>query len=654
MAGGLIGTAFLLPLVHWGVFRDAALFPKWILGIGFATFFLLLSSSASLSNPASALFGSRVPHRPIHRHAVSAIGVSPLTWLVLLTIWHLITLPFAIAPSAGIPVIGCLAAAIVWYCAGARLVSGPAHRLAFAMAVTLAGIGISGIGLIQVADIAGRGGNGPVTTFGHRNFTGQFLIMMIPMALYIRSVSRSQVGRILGSIAVVLGSTTLLATACRGAWLGLATAGIVSAGLAFRRRTPGPKPSWRTIAPGVLFLACTVIAIPMIRDRVVSISDIDTGTNRFRILVWNSSLSMVRDHPAVGVGPGGFGHVYPRYRSSEERRLSGEDVFVRVAHNDLLHIAVETGVIGGLLGILFLGSVFRRSVTVPEPIGSVHDRFHSTDTRFQSAARTALIATAVQSMVSMNFRNPVPLFLFMVISGSLSGIPPVGGVPAITNRLRQFGKIPAHLVALVLIAGTGLSAWRQVESQKGMVLEIQGRHDDAARYFIRAASIPPGFYNDWYHAGYNQLMAGHPEQAVDTLQHALQLSPWFTNALFNLGIAYDMLHDTAHAMDAYDRVLAIDPIHEDTLINQGLLLTANREYPRAEAIFRRALVENPFSPDTMNNLGIVFIHTGRIKEAQEMFHSGLRARRCFVIDDSTTRHLSLFGTIRFRAVAITA
>jgi len=71
-----------------------------------------------------------------------------------------------------------------------------------------------------------------------------------------------------------------------------------------------------------------------------------------RKMIWHSTMGMIGDHPLVGVGPGNYWLEYPRYRAPGD--FFGE----HHAHNDLLQLAAETGVISSLIMVSIFGAGF--------------------------------------------------------------------------------------------------------------------------------------------------------------------------------------------------------------------------------------------------------------------------------------------------------
>mgnify|MGYP000619199596 CR=1 FL=1 len=76
--------------------------------------------------------------------------------------------------------------------------------------------------------------------------------------------------------------------------------------------------------------------------------------------IWRTTLRMIAEHPAFGVGLGAFATMYPHYDSSNGLRRTAE------AHNDYLQLLAETGIAGGLIGLgflLFLVRSMRRALS---------------------------------------------------------------------------------------------------------------------------------------------------------------------------------------------------------------------------------------------------------------------------------------------------
>jgi O-antigen ligase len=126
----------------------------------------------------------------------------------------------------------------------------------------------------------------------------------------------------------------LLATYTRGAWMGFA-AGVLAL-LPITR-----KGRWLLLG-GLIVLGLAALAGPQhLRQRLLTMGDPDDPTVKERVYMWRSGLTMWRQHPILGVGPGGVKRDYERYALPEAiKKRTGH------VHNTPLQILVERGVLG--------------------------------------------------------------------------------------------------------------------------------------------------------------------------------------------------------------------------------------------------------------------------------------------------------------------
>jgi O-antigen ligase len=78
-----------------------------------------------------------------------------------------------------------------------------------------------------------------------------------------------------------------------------------------------------------------------LRHRFLSMTDPEEAGLRERIYMWRSGLTMWRERPILGVGPGGVKRDYSRYALEEAAKKRTGHV-----HNTPLQILVERGVLG--------------------------------------------------------------------------------------------------------------------------------------------------------------------------------------------------------------------------------------------------------------------------------------------------------------------
>jgi putative inorganic carbon (HCO3(-)) transporter len=129
-------------------------------------------------------------------------------------------------------------------------------------------------------------------------------------------------------------SAGLAMTYTRGAWLGLAAG--AAAFLPMSRRS-----RWALLAILVLLPTLLFFGPRELSHRFRSMSDPDEAGIKERVYMWRSGVSMWREHPLLGWGPGGVKREYTRYALPEAfKKRTGH------VHNTPLQILVERGVLG--------------------------------------------------------------------------------------------------------------------------------------------------------------------------------------------------------------------------------------------------------------------------------------------------------------------
>jgi len=158
---------------------------------------------------------------------------------------------------------------------------------------------------------------------------------------------------------LLLSTAAVIATGSRGAWLGFA--GMLTSLTLFNRKL-------LTAVLLIILIAALIIALnPYSYARFLSIFSLEKGGNMSRIYIWQASLKMIKDHPVFGLGLGVFPLAFPEYAVAEH----SVDTFT-YAHNLFLQIAVELGLVGGVLFFLALVSVYYMAFSLAKTGNSVY------------------------------------------------------------------------------------------------------------------------------------------------------------------------------------------------------------------------------------------------------------------------------------------
>jgi putative inorganic carbon (hco3(-)) transporter len=251
------------------------------------------------------------------------------------------------------------------------------------------------------------------------NTLGSFLIGIIPLIFGSYFLSSNISGDATGSIGKMkrffsnkkmilifffVISAGLITTFSRGSWLGLVCGVVIFAYL-----LKGKK-FWKRFAVllGVIGVTAVLVLVdvseqPKVVERAFS--------NRQRTLLIISAMSMIRDHPIIGLGFGNFPTRLEEYASPELLELMHQDFDettkkwfvnqnkapdVELVHNMFLQVTVETGILG-LIGFLWILIVYYREAL---------KRFRDSLSDQGYYIRAAMIASVTAILISGIFGWP--------------------------------------------------------------------------------------------------------------------------------------------------------------------------------------------------------------------------------------------------------
>jgi putative inorganic carbon (hco3(-)) transporter len=180
------------------------------------------------------------------------------------------------------------------------------------------------------------------------NLLAGYLLPAIAFSVAAFFVWQGWVQKTLAIVMVVVDTTCLQATYCRGAWIGAIVGIIVAAALVYYWLRPNLPKFWRSwglplVIGGLVTIGgMTILLVPSLHDRALSIfSGSKDSSNNFRIEVWAAVRKMIQDRPLLGFGPGDrvFKKVYPIYQLGPRFSALG-------AYSVFLETIVEIGYVG--------------------------------------------------------------------------------------------------------------------------------------------------------------------------------------------------------------------------------------------------------------------------------------------------------------------
>lgn len=198
------------------------------------------------------------------------------------------------------------------------------------------------------------------TDFAESNYLAAFLGAMIPL-VGVLFLQTGWGGKLLCLGAGAFAANAITLTRSRGAVMGIVLGLIPAAFLA-------PKKLRLKIAAGILVagLGALYVSLPdtgfMHRMKSISVSgeELDASSQQ-RLDLWQTSLTMVKDHP-LGIGPGNFFQVVGRYRPE----LKGRD-----AHSMFFRCLTELGIPGFVFFLVICFSAIRTALRASRTAESI-------------------------------------------------------------------------------------------------------------------------------------------------------------------------------------------------------------------------------------------------------------------------------------------
>jgi tetratricopeptide (TPR) repeat protein len=210
-------------------------------------------------------------------------------------------------------------------------------------------------------------------------------------------------------------------------------------------------------------------------ERLWTLVDFSSGSEKERISLWRNSAEMVREAPLLGVGPGHWKIEYPRFARSalphEGDRFSLGRQPER-AHNEPLQLLAETGVVGfSLVALLLMLSSVALLRSGPNAFS-------------RRAAFDIVLSLVVLSLFAFPLQLACTGSLFFLLLGSGSGT--TGPL-----ALRLEGRAVLGF-ALAYGAVVGLALFAQGQAWDGQRKAWLARHDQAAARHTGADFGAPG------------------------------------------------------------------------------------------------------------------------------------------------------------------
>jgi|GEM_PF-6911469 len=215
------------------------------------------------------------------------------------------------------------------------------------------------------------------STFGNPNFVAEYHIAIIPISLVVFLFAPSLWKKVIGGSCVLIASICLLISQTRGSWVGFGLSIIFLLSLLKLKDRKVFRGARRTVQ--IIFILAAIILLGFgvadlqshglseVKAVVSRVGSIFTFGDEFRRFVWHATVIMIKEHPFMGVGLGGFKQQYPEYQAKllgrEEYPSYVQGSNVPQAHNEFLQVWAEMGISGIIIVVWLVYAFFYHGIT---------------------------------------------------------------------------------------------------------------------------------------------------------------------------------------------------------------------------------------------------------------------------------------------------
>jgi len=459
-------------------------------------------------------------------------------------------------------------------------------------------------------------GTRSVSTFGNPNFLASFLILILPVIAVLAVYEKSLIKKLFLGGLFGVNLLGLLVARTRSAWLGLFVALIfLTFFLVFHQFSLiSRNRKWLIFLAGVLFLVMLypvrverqgerkVMVAKVAFAKVKSIADFKQMAYVQRFLIWQAAYSMFKESPLLGHGWGNFEIIYPFHQGKylKIKKYSPFRTHANNAHNEILEIASQTGIVG--LGVyIWLFILFFK-------IGI--DGYRKLTTEYDKTVVLGLLASIfgmlVDNLLNVSLHFPMPALLFWVWMGLAMGICHRWGVWERRISIKKFLVYPLGIIIFGIIL-FNLKYFRgEVHYFKGFKYAKNNTTlGNAVKECELSYKIYPLNVDNNYELGNAYARLNEKEKAIWAYLEAIEVNPGYDEIYSNLGIMYGQTERIPEAIEALSKSIEINPLSVPTRSYLAQVHIGRKEWEKAAHQYREILELEPENLKVKANLSYV-------------------------------------------------
>ncbi len=300
----------------------------------------------------------------------------------------------------------------------------------------------------------------------------------------------------------------------------------------------------------------------------------------YRLRLWQESLAAILARP-WGWGLGTFENIFPQFRTHSDRFR------IDYAHNEILQIGVDLGIIGLLFLAGFLIYYFKRMGNfLRSPVPSRSYKIYA------AGLMTAVASLFLVSQVDFPLRVYANSFFFaavLALSSSLFGLLPPHSksereMPVFFQPLLRIG-LPALLAVLTFFSAREYLA--QTYYSKAIELDKNFEWSKALTEYERAVGLSP--LRSEYYEGLGGLLQKKEtlsfnrkekkrwgERALWAYEEAVKRNPYQAFSHYRLALIYQNKGNPEEAKKQFKKAISLEPLNAAYVSEYGLFALKNK------------------------------------------------------------------------------
>lgn len=357
--------------------------------------------------------------------------------------------------------------------------------------------------------------------------------------------------------------------------------------------------------------------------RAASIASIQG--NHIRFAIWTDTLTLIRQHPLLGVG---LGNLKVHFPSVQKESISLYTQYLKDAHNDYLQIWAELGLVGLTIFACLIGSLGIFLVkTHRECTGNL------VMTLELQAMGLSLTGIGINALFCFPLERMIPLFTIMVLLGLLSSLAQEErtGTPIhLPKRFPAYAAVVLLVFAPIMVVDNLKAIAADHFYLKTCVATVQENWPEVIASGSKSLHYQPNDVTPHAYIGPAHLAQDNYREALPHLLTMLEKFPYHYITLLNTGTAYSGLHDYQKAQEYFAQAVQVAPIAGAAHGQLGKTHWQLKEYPKAILEFNEAIRLDPRKKSIyLYNLGRVERELGRMDAAITAFEEAIAADNTF-------------------------